>query len=122
MHFPAHLSKGDPLPPHPEEDVDADVDQQSDNKRQVEGHHRGVDDKVRVGDGAHQGVICDKRKIELCKSDSISQGRLKTAGVIYSHPLTLAHALHFDNDHDDSASLLFCRQTELYVAAHIHAQ
>lgn len=57
LHFPTGLAKGDPLPPHPEEDVDADVDQQGDDKRQVEGHHRGVDDKVRVGDGAHHGVV-----------------------------------------------------------------
>lgn len=58
QHFAAGLAEGDPLPPHPEEDVDADVDQQGDDERQVEGNHRGVDDKVGVGDGAHHGVVC----------------------------------------------------------------
>lgn len=58
QHFAAGLAEGDPLPPHPEEDVDADVDQQGDDERQVEGDHRGVDDKVGVGDGAHHGVVC----------------------------------------------------------------
>lgn len=57
LHLSAGLAEDDPLSSHPEEDVDADVDQQSDNKRQVEGHHRGVDHKVWVGDGAHRGVI-----------------------------------------------------------------
>lgn len=57
QHLPAGPAEGDPLPPHPEEDVDADVDQQGDDEGQVEGHHRGVDDKVGVGDGAHHGVI-----------------------------------------------------------------
>lgn len=53
----AGLAEGDPLPTHPEEDVDADVDQQGDDEGQVEGHHGGVDHKVRVGDGADRGVI-----------------------------------------------------------------
>lgn len=58
QHFATGLAEGDPLPSHPEEDVDADVDQQGDDERQVEGNHRGVDDKVGVGNGAHHGVIC----------------------------------------------------------------
>lgn len=56
------LAEGDPLPPLPEEDVDADVHQQGDDEGQVEGHHRRVDDKVRVGDGAHRRVVWERKK------------------------------------------------------------
>lgn len=75
-HFPTRLAKGDPLPPHPEEDVDADVDQQGDDKGQVEGNHRGVDDKVGVGDGAHHGVICEFVQDNVMMRTSVSTHHL----------------------------------------------
>lgn len=58
LYFSAGLSEGDPFPSHSEEDVDADIDQQSDDERQVKGHHGWVNHKVGIRNGAHQRVIC----------------------------------------------------------------
>lgn len=71
QHFATGLAEGDPLPSHPEEDVDADVDQQGDDEGQVEGNHRGVDDKVGIGDGAHHGVICAMVQTSIIMQTSV---------------------------------------------------
>ena len=107
-HFSTGLSKVDPLPPHPEEDVDADVDQQGDNEGQVEGHHRGVDHKVRVGDGAHHGVVCGKKK-----KSSRSQFWLGDGGTL----------LQQTSDPEGSlSSFISCTHTELCSAAQMLLQ
>lgn len=89
LHPHAGLAEGNPLPPHPEEDVNSDVDQQSDNKREVEGHHRGVNNKVWVGDGAHQRVICVKQNTRRTNSKSHVQEKVRWALFI-----TEPHWLH----------------------------